>query len=87
MGNIKPCLPAPLSVAEFQERLQRGIQGLTPLALDECALNEVEKLKNEKYSTWEWNYGASPRFTERKRARFTWGGAEAFLVVEEGLVA
>jgi lipoate-protein ligase A len=87
VGNIMPFLPSPLSVAEFQERLQRGIQGLTPLTLEQDALDEVEKLKNEKYSTWEWNYGASPRFTERKRARFSWGGVEAFLIVEEGSVA
>jgi lipoate-protein ligase A len=86
VANIMPFLPSPLSVAEFQERLQRGIQGLTPLTLGQDALDEVEKLKNEKYSTWEWNYGASPRFTERKRARFSWGGVEAFLVVDEGSI-
>ncbi|MDR2179210.1 MAG: lipoate--protein ligase [Synergistaceae bacterium] len=86
VGNIMPFLPSPLPVAEFQERLQRGIQGLTPLTLERDALEEVEKLEKEKYSTWEWNYGASPRFTERKRRRFPWGGAEAFLVVEEGTV-
>ncbi|MDR1622515.1 MAG: lipoate--protein ligase [Synergistaceae bacterium] len=86
VGNIMPFLPSPLPVAEFQARLQRGIQGLTPLTLEQDALNEVTKLENEKYSTWEWNYGASPRFTERKRRRFPWGGAEAFLVVEEGAV-
>jgi lipoate-protein ligase A len=86
VANIKPFLPAPLSAAEFQERLQRGIQGLTPLTLGQDALDEAEKLKNEKYSVWDWNYGASPRFTERKRARFPWGGVEAFLVVEEGSV-
>jgi lipoate-protein ligase A len=86
VANIMPFLPSPLPVAEFQERLQRGIQGLTPLTLEQDALDEVEKLKNEKYSTWEWNYGASPRFTERKRARFPWGGVEAFLVVEKGSI-
>jgi lipoate-protein ligase A len=87
VGNIKPYLQTPLSVAEFKERLQRGIQGLTPLALDEDALSEVKKLETEKYSTWEWNYGASPRFTERKKKRFPWGGIEAFLVVDEGKIS
>jgi lipoate-protein ligase A len=74
-------------VAEFQDRLQRGIRGLTPLTLDKGALAEVERLEAEKYSTWKWNYGSSPRFTERKKARFPWGGVEAFLVVDEGKIA
>jgi lipoate-protein ligase A len=84
VGNIKPYLRTPLSVAEFKERLRSGIQGLTPLALDKDSLSEAEKLKIEKYSTWAWNYGASPRFTERKKMRFPWGGVEAFLVIEKG---
>jgi lipoate-protein ligase A len=87
VGNIKPFLRTPLSVAEFQKRLRHGIQGLTPLALDECSLREVEKLRTEKYSAWAWNYGVSPRFTERKKARFPWGGIEAFLVVGEGIIS
>ncbi|MDR1482931.1 MAG: lipoate--protein ligase [Synergistaceae bacterium] len=87
VGNIKACMPAPLPVAEFMERLQRGIHGLTPLILDEEALGEIEKLKAEKYSAWEWNYGASPRFTERKKTRFPWGGVEAFLVVSDGTIS
>jgi lipoate-protein ligase A len=86
VGNIMPFLPSPLPVAEFQERLWREVQGLPPLALEQKALDQVKKLENKKYSTWEWNYGASPRFTERKKARFPWGGAEAFLVVQEGTV-
>jgi lipoate-protein ligase A len=86
VGNIKPYLPKPLPVAEFQERLRRAIEGLTPLTLDEDALKEAVKLRDEKYSTWDWNYGSSPRFTERKKARFPWGGIEVFLVVDEGKI-
>jgi lipoate-protein ligase A len=87
VGNIRPYLRTPLSMAEFKECLRRGIQGLTPLELDESALSEAEKLRTEKYSAWEWNYGASPRFTERKKMRFPWGGVEAFLVVDGGAIS
>ena len=57
------------------------------MTLDKRALNEVEKLRAEKYSTWEWNYGTSPRFTERKKMRFPWGGVEAFMVVDKGMIS
>ena len=43
-------------------------------------------LMREKYSTWDWNYGESPEFTERKRARFPWGGVEAYLKVDKGII-
>ena len=86
VGNIKPFLRDPLPAGEFQARLQSAVEGLTPFTLDGGALKEVQKLEKEKYSTWEWNYGASPRFTDRKKARFSWGGVEAFLVVKEGRI-
>ncbi|GHV34128.1 lipoate--protein ligase [Synergistales bacterium] len=87
VGNIKPHLPAPLTVAEFQDRLRQNIEGLTSLTLDKDALDEVENLRAGKYSAWEWNYGESPRFTERKKMRFPWGGVEAFLVADDGKIA
>ncbi|MDR1873650.1 MAG: lipoate--protein ligase [Synergistaceae bacterium] len=86
VGNIISSLPEPLPVSDFLERLRWGIGGLTPMTPDEAALQEVEALMRDKYSTWEWNYGASPEFTERKKLRFAWGGVEAFLVVEEGVI-
>ncbi|MDR3265670.1 MAG: lipoate--protein ligase [Synergistaceae bacterium] len=86
VGNIISSLPVRIPVAEFQDRLQRGIEGLIPMTPDEAALREIEALARDKYSTWDWNYGASPEFTERKKLRFPWGGLEAFLTVEEGVV-
>jgi len=85
--NIKPYLSESVSVNEFQKRLAHGIEGLTPMALDSVILNEAERLAHEKYSAWEWNYGESPRFTERKKMRFSWGGIEALLLVDEGKIA
>jgi len=84
--NIKPYLSEPLPVSGFQERLTHGIKNLTPMTLDALTLNEAERLAREKYSTWEWNYGESPRFTERKKKRFPWGGIEALLLVNEGRI-
>ena len=31
-------------------------------------------------------YGESPEFTERKKARFPWGGVEAYLKVDKGII-
>lgn len=46
----------------------------------------ISRLRNEKYTTWDWTYGASPPFTEWKSKRFTWGKLEVFLDVRKGIV-
>ncbi|GHV45683.1 lipoate--protein ligase [Synergistales bacterium] len=86
VANIKPFLAEPLTAIEFMTRLENEINARRPATLSAQELVEVESLKTEKYSSWEWNYGASPRFTEHKRARFAWGGIEAFLVVDGGKI-
>jgi lipoate-protein ligase A len=50
-------------------------------------LNAIGELRAKKYSTWEWNYGQSPQYTQRRKAQFPWGSMEAFLLVEQGKVA
>ncbi len=46
----------------------------------------VQKLRTEKYATWEWNYGRSPRFSYKNKKRFTGGSIEVGLNVEKGRI-
>ncbi len=86
--NVKPHMPnaGDMTARDFMALLQAQIQGLTPRTLTEEDRREVQKLMDEKYSTWEWNYGTSPAFTEARRERFPWGGVEARLSVQDGRV-
>jgi len=48
----------------------------------------VEKLRTERYATWEWNYGKSPACTMLRRSRVDGCGLiEAYITVEHGLVS
>ena len=47
----------------------------------------IARLRDQKYATWEWNYGRSPEYNFRKAARTAGGGLEAVLRVENGTVA
>lgn len=86
--NIRPHLPSGerIGAREFMALIEERIEGLTPRILTDADRAEVRRLAEEKYSTWEWNYGKSPAFTERKREHFPWGGVEALLRVEGGIV-
>ena len=84
--NILPMLPEPISVEEFIDALRGALSGTDTSSLDEAQLSEIHRLRDEKYATWEWNWGASPEFTERKARRFPWGKVEALLNVKEGVI-
>jgi lipoate-protein ligase A len=49
-------------------------------------LAAAQSLAETKYRRWDWNYGASPAFTEKKRERFPWGSVEMRLDVRDGLI-
>ncbi len=42
--------------------------------------------KFAKQSSWQWNFGQTPPFTHHLDERFTWGGVEIFLDVEQGVI-
>ncbi len=84
--NILPMLPEPISVEEFIDALRGALSGTDTSSLDEAQLSEIRRLRDEKYATWEWNWGASPEFTERKARRFPWGKVEALLNIKEGVI-
>ncbi|NLU33300.1 MAG: lipoate--protein ligase [Clostridiaceae bacterium] len=46
---------------------------------------EVQKLR-EKYASWEWRYGQTPKFDITMETRFPWGGIELGLNLENGRV-
>jgi lipoate-protein ligase A len=46
----------------------------------------IEKLADEKYRTWEWNFGYSPKYTFRKMIKSEGGNIEIYLYVEKGLI-
>ena len=84
--NILPMLPKPISVSEFIDALRSSLSGTGTYSLDETHVAAIHRLRDEKYATWEWNWGASPEFTERKVRRFPWGKVEALLNVKEGVI-
>ena len=42
---------------------------------------EIEKLRDEKYATWDWNFGYSPKYSFTKKERFPSGCVEVCMNV------
>lgn len=86
--NISEHLESPMDVLEFRDRIMRSVAGgLDNITVfDAIEKEKIKKLREEKYSTWEWNYGQSPKFSMTKEGRFTGGTIEVTLDVQKGCI-
>jgi lipoate-protein ligase A len=88
VGNIRSFLPADMTLQSFWDYLKIALaeDGIAPTALTAEELAEINRLKVEKYDTWEWNFGRSPKFQRRCKNRYSGGGLEISLSVAEGCI-
>jgi lipoate---protein ligase len=90
VANITEFLKEPMSVIQFREKIIqsifRGLPKIPIYRLSEEHWGEVKKLANEKYRTWEWNFGRSPEFNIQKTNRFAFGQIDARLQVKDGII-
>jgi len=87
--TINAHAPRPVSMEEFKQLLKEHIlqtEGLQEMALTPAQLEEVRQLRDQKYATWEWNYGASPAYDVRVEERFPSGLVTAYMQVEAGRI-
>lgn len=67
--NIGELLPEPMTMEDFRDHIARVCTGTEPgeeipqRRLTEEEWRKVQRLAEEKYGSWEWNIGRSPKFT------------------------
>ncbi len=88
--NLKPLLPPGVTLEEFRrvllEELTDGREAERITFSDED-LAAIGRLKEARYDRWEWNWGASPPGTLRKRKRFEGcGTVEAVIALKKGCI-
>ncbi len=90
VANIKEFLKEPLTIEEFRQELIKNIfrdyDEVPVYRLTEKEWEEVYKLSESKYRTWEWNYGRSPEFNIQKINRFPFGQIDARINVKDGII-
>jgi len=88
IGNIREMLPEDMTLPEFWAYLKRELagNGIVEDALTAEELEEAETLRREKYATWEWNFGRSPRFDLTNKCRYDGGTLEVGVSVKDGCI-
>ena len=87
--NVAEHMKNPATMEEFREVMSRHILGgaRSDYHLSEADLAAVTKLRDERYATWDWNYGESPDYRLRKKRRIEGcGTVEVRLRVDDGLI-
>lgn len=89
--NIKPYLKEDVELLTFKDILLKNIfeyekEDLEELILTDEQKAQVDKLYEDRYSKWEWNYGQSPDFTYKNYKRYPFGSLEIGLQVKNGKI-
>lgn len=88
--NISNYLPSPISVEEFTDFLFGEIsQNYPEFEVYQPTPDDfkaIEKLSIEKYQTWDWIFGYSPRYRFNNTLETANGRIQISLLVEKGLI-
>jgi lipoate-protein ligase A len=93
--NIKPFLPPEkqtMTTEVFRQEILLKIFGVDSLDqvktydLTEQDWQEINKISEEYYQNWNWNYGKSPEFNLERHQRFPIGSIDVRLDVAEGRI-
>ncbi len=89
--NIASHLPRPMTVEAFLEALYEYLKNsrddIAEYVITERDRLNIQRLADEKYQTWEWNYGSSPDYSLRRQQIFEFGIVDVRLAVENGQIA
>ncbi len=90
VANLREFLPKELS---FDQCMEAVVDAMTRRCaesrrdLPAWIRKEAEALAESRYRSWDWNWGRSPSFTEKRRRRFDWGRLECLLDVRGGIIS
>lgn len=89
VANIQEFLNAPLEIEEFKKIILKTIFGETEVEeykLTDEDWENIEKLSNDKYRTWEWNYGRNPKYNFEREEKFEKGFVQIKFDVKRGKI-
>lgn len=88
--NISEYLEKPLTVIEFKnlifEYITRNQNNKDISSLSESEIKRVNEMVEQKYSTWDWNFGKSPKYNYSNAKKFPCGTIELSIDVKKGIM-
>jgi lipoate-protein ligase A len=90
VANISDFLKTPMSIEPFMEILFKDISTVygnpKKYELSPEAWSDIYQLANEKYKTWAWVYGHSPKFTVKEQRQHDGKILTVLICVDKGII-
>lgn len=90
VANISSFLASPPTIEAFTQQILGHIREINPDAkayiFSDNDLATIDQLLKEKFGTWEWNYGYSPKYIFRKDGMLQSKSASINLKIEKGRI-
>lgn len=88
--NISEHLDRPLDMEQFSQELLTRVmdQVVDPeiYVFSREDVNAIKQLRDERYATWEWNFGYSPRYRFTRELEYEKGSIVLKMNVEKGVI-
>ncbi|MCA9930752.1 MAG: lipoate--protein ligase [Anaerolineales bacterium] len=87
--NLREALPPEMDIYAFREALLQGVfdgPDIPTYDLTDEDWATIRQVSAERYQTWEWNIGRSPKFNVQKTKRFPVGKVDIRIDVERGRI-
>ncbi|MEI7884657.1 MAG: lipoate--protein ligase [Clostridia bacterium] len=89
--NVLDYLTTKATINEFMQTLMDSLMieagaDNKPYVLTPENLIAIKKIQTQRYDTWEWNFGRSPKFNLKQEKRFEQGTVEFYFDVDNGLI-
>ena len=89
VANIVEFLDEPIDIDAFKEIILKqlfGDEAVETYHLTDEDWRNIEQLANEKYRTWDWNYGKNPKYNFEREHKFEKGFVQIKLDVKKGQI-
>lgn len=88
--NISEHLKDNIDILEFKDlvmnHLAKSNADNKPYALTQDDITSINTLVDEKYNSWDWNFGNSPKYSLTNELKYPGGNVEFNLNVEKGII-
>ncbi len=87
--NIRDHLPEAMDIRQLKQAILRGVFAGSEVATYDLTADDwaqIERYRAQRYDTWEWNIGRSPKFTVQKSERFPIGKVDVRIDVARGRI-
>lgn len=87
--TINANAPYKITMDEFKAALKARILGnesVEPYELTKEDMAVIKRLRDEKYATWEWNYGRAAQYEMTREEKFDAGLVTVHMTVDDGRV-